>query len=418
MTNRAGCAKHILRMGACSIEKLTQLSRGAVFDLTCADESPDPAALRDLTGFPHEILEHKPRNFPGVSNVNNCGRPMPVLKILQTSHCQFNCTYCAFRKDCDRPRETLTPDELAGTTATMAQTGIIEGLFLSSGIDSKVHDSMSRMIDTARILREKYVFPGYIHLKILPGTSVDLIEAAGQYADRLSINMEAPTESALKDIAPNKGIEKSILKQMQWIETLRRQGKISKRVGQVTQFVVGGSDDPGANDRALVTAADYLYRELDFRRIYYSSFNPVLGTPLEGREPENPRRSHRLYQADFLLKQYGWNPDDIIFDNNGRLDLEIDPKEKWASLHPENFPVELTTADPSVLLRVPGIGPVISKRILQARMEGRLKSVEDLLSLGRVPRKTLSWILVNGKTSEPSAPIVRGWDSPQLRLVF
>jgi predicted DNA-binding helix-hairpin-helix protein len=300
----------------------------------------------------------------------------------------------------------------------MARSGLIEGLFLSSGIGSSIRETMTRMIDTARILRERYLFEGYLHLKILPGASIDLIEAAGQFADRLSVNMEAPTESALRDIAPNKGIESSIIKQMQWVETLRRIGRIPKRVGQVTQFVVGGSDDPGANDRALVVAANYLYRELDFRRIYYSPFNPVIGTPLEGRPPENPVRSHRLYQADFLIKQYGWTPDDIIFDRDGRLDLEIDPKEKWAWAHPEIFPVEITTADLPLLLKVPGIGPVTSMRILKARTEGRLRCTDDLLALGQVPRKSLKWVLTNGKLGEIAQPVVRGWDSPQLKLPY
>jgi len=405
-------------MGSCGTDKISRLGAGAVFDLTCADESPDTVALSELTGFPHEITEVKRKRVPGVSHVKNCGRSMPVLKILQTSHCRFNCLYCAFRKDCDRPRDTIPPDELAGTTVSMAKAGLIEGLFLSSGIGSSVPDTMSRMIDTVRILREKYLFDGYIHLKILPGSSIDLIEAGGKYADRLSINMEAPTESALKDIAPNKGIQSAIIKQMQWIETLKRTGKIEKRVSQTTQFVVGGSDDPGANDRALVVAANYLYRELNFGRVYYSAFNPVIGTPLENRHPENPLRSHRLYQADFLLKQYGWSADDIVFDENGRLDLEIDPKEKWANENAAIFPIEVTTAEPSLLLKIPGIGPVTMKRIIEARSEGRLRNPDSLSTLENFPRKALRWILVNGKSGEIGSPVVRGWDSPQLKFEF
>ncbi len=404
-------------MTACGLDKLAQLSKGALFDVTCADEKPDPFDLIELTGFPHEQQpEPRPDKIPGVAHVNNCGRRMPVLKILQTSHCQFNCRYCAFRKDCDTPRESLAPDELAATVTTMVRGGIVEGLFLSSGIGPDVCETMTQMIDTARILREKHLFGGYIHLKILPGAPIDLIEAAGQVADRLSINMEAPSETALKEISPNKSIKANILKRMQWIETLRRSGKIPRRVGQVTQFVVGGSDDPGENDRALVVASDYLYRELDFRRVYYSTFKPVIGTPLEGRPPENPLRSHRLYQADFLLKQYGFRPDELVFSEAGRLDLETDPKEKWASAHPELFPMEITSVDPSQLLRIPGIGPVTSRRILQARVEGRMQSSDDLLALGRIPRKALKWVVINGKPGEHSAPIVQGWDSPQLKL--
>lgn len=343
---------------------------------------------------------------------------MPVLKVLQTSHCQFNCKYCAFRKDSDRQRETLTPDELASTTIKMVDAGIVEGLFLSSGIGENIRSTMTQIVDTARIIREKYLFDGYIHLKILPGSSIDLIEAAGQYADRLSINMEAPSETALKNIAPNKTIQNSILKQMQWIETLRRKGKIPKRVGQVTQFVVGGSDDPGENDRALVTAAEYLYRELKFRRVYYSTFNPVMGTPLQDRAPENPKRSHRLYQADRLLAEYGFKPDEFLYNNEGRLDLDIDPKESWANAHPEIFPVEITRAEKSQLLRIPGIGPTFAKRIMESRYSGGLGSVDDFKKIGRVPEKALKYILVKGKPGVREKTQVRGFSEKQLELPF
>ena len=407
----------MLRMSPCSASKLTHLAQAALFDVTCADEKPGPSEVRAHAGL-EAAIHPKTDKPPGVAYVNSCGRPMPILKILQTSHCQFNCRYCAFRKDADRPRDALASDELARLTVTMASRGLIEGLFLSSGIGATVRETMTRIVDSARILREKYRFRGYIHLKVLPGASLDLIEAAGRYADRLSINLEAPSETALREIAPNKQIKSNILKRMQWIETLRRTGRIPSRVGQVTQFVVGGSDDPTENDRALITVADYLYRELDFRRIYYSAFQPVPGTPLEDRPPENPLRQHRLYQADFLLSRYGFRPDDLIFDEAGRLSLELDPKEAWARAHPEFFPVDIKTADSSALLRVPGIGPILTKRILQARAERRLKSSDDLLKLGPVPRKALEFVLINGKRPEGGRVQERGWETPQLRLPF
>jgi predicted DNA-binding helix-hairpin-helix protein len=400
LTNTINYAKQILRMSGCNTDKLTHLAKGALFDITCADEKPDPSEIRSLSGMaadPSVDQSVGSSRIPGISHVTGCGRPMPILKVLQTSHCEFNCNYCSFRRDNDRSRDSMTPTELADTTVKMNRAGLIEGIFLSSGIGSNVRETMTRIVDTGRILREKYGFGGYIHLKILPGSPMDLVEAAGQYADRLSINLEAPSESALRDIAPNKSIKANILKRMQWIETLRRQGKIPKRVGQVTQFVVGGSDDPGANDRALVMVANYLYKELDFRRIYYSSFNPIMGTPLENRAPENPRRSVRLYQADFLMSKYGFRPDDFVYDDAGRLDLEVDPKETWAKSHPETFPIEVTTADVSLLMRVPGIGPTLAKRIVKTRSVGQLKTVDDYLGLGQVARKSLNYILVNGR---------------------
>ncbi len=388
-------------MGASRIDKVQHLTQGAVFDLTCPDEKPNPALIAAVKGLSashdQKLYADADGSVPGVSYVNSCGRLMPILKILQTSHCEFNCKYCAFRKDRDRPRDSMSPEEIALTTMQMARLGLIEGLFLSSGIGGKVSEVMTKIVDSARILREKYLYPGYIHLKILPGTSIDLIEAAGQYADRLSINMEAPSESALQAIAPNKGIRTNIIKQMQWIETLRRQGRIPMRVGQTSQFVVGGTDDPGATDRALITAADYLYNELKLRRIYYSAFEPIPNTPLEDRKPENPKRSHRLYQADRLVALYGFKSDDLVFDPTGRLDPDIDPKEAWANAHPELFPIDIVRCEPTELLKIPGIGPVMAKRILQARAECRLKTVDDYLNLGRVARKSLEYVLVNGR---------------------
>jgi predicted DNA-binding helix-hairpin-helix protein len=406
-------------MALSKLEKIEHLSLGAVFDLTCSQEQPNPTELDSfIRGTQGSCIQRESGKIPGVSNVNNCGRTMPVLKVLQTSHCKFNCKYCSFRQQNDRPREYLTPFEIAQVTAEMTRSGLIEGIFLSSGIGDNVRRTMTDIVDTAHILREKYLYTGYMHLKILPGASIDLIEAAGQYADRLSINMEAPTESTLREIAPNKSIKANILKQMQAIETLRRQGKINRRVGQTTQFVVGSSDDPGANDRALVTAAEYFYRELNFRRIYYSAFNPVPGTPLAGRPPENPRRSHRLYQADRLVALYGFQLDDFIFNDDGKLDLETDPKEAWAKQHPELFPIDITKADPSQLIRIPGIGPITARKICQARADGRLKSPDDFKKIGRIIDKSLDYILINGRTGRLAPVRVAGSKTEQIELPF
>ena len=396
------------------LDKFDLLSSGAIFDVTCAE---DPAhrltredILRNLRIDDMDVFKLKtsrPISMPGVSQVTSCGRKMPVLKILQTSHCTYNCKYCAFRKDSDScHRETLEPFELAHITNEMTNTRIIEGLFLSSGIGKNARTTMTNMVDTVRILREKYMYLGYIHLKILPGTSVDLIEAAGQYADRLSINMEAPSETALKAIAPNKNIKETILKQMQWIETLRRKRLIPRKVGQTTQFVVGGSDDPTENDLALLTVAGYLYDQLDFRRIFYSPFNPVPGTPLEGRSPENPKRSFRLYQADFLLSKYNFKPDDFTFDETGRLPLDRDPKEAWAESHPEIFPLDIMRAEPDQIMRVPGIGPLTAKRILQGRVDGSLRSVEDFRKMARMQKKSFEYVMVNGKAASEKQIVV------------
>jgi len=385
------------------LDKFDLLASGAIFDVTCAE---DPAhrltredILRNLRIDNMDVFKLKtsrPISMPGVSQVTSCGRKMPVLKILQTSHCTYNCKYCAFRKDSDScHRETLEPFELA-----------------------RITNEMTNMVDTVRILRERYVYLGYIHLKILPGTSVDLIEAAGQYADRLSVNMEAPSETALKAIAPNKTIKDTVLKQMQWIETLRRKRLIPRKVGQTTQFVVGGSDDPTENDRALLTVAGYLYDQLDFRRIFYSPFNPVPGTPLEGRNPENPKRSFRLYQAGFLLSKYNFKPDDFTFDETGRLPLDRDPKEAWAEAHPEIFPLDIMRAEPDQIMRVPGIGPLTAKRILQGRVDGSLRSVEDFRKMARMQKKAFKYVMVNGKAASEKQIVVGVLKPEQMELNY
>jgi len=412
-------------MAAC-IDKLDRLSRGAIFDVTCAEDPAHRLTKEDIVrnlridnNDVYRLKTSQPISMPGVSSVTSCGRSMPVLKILQTSHCTYNCNYCAFRKDSDScSRESLEPFELAQITNDMTNTQIIEGLFLSSGIGNNVRTSMTKMVDTVRILREKFLYLGYIHMKILPGVSIDLIEAAGRYADRLSVNMEAPSESALRKIAPNKSIKNTVLKQMQWIETLRRKHVIPRRVGQTTQFVVGGSSDPGENDRALLTVAGYLYDQLDFRRIFYSPFNPVPGTPLENRSPENPKRSHRLYQADFLLSKYNFKPDEFSFDESGRLDLEKDPKESWADNHPEFFPLDIMRAEPDQILRVPGIGPLTAKKILQSRFDGSLRTVDDFKKMVRLQKKALRYVLVNGKKAAESPIIVSVKKAEQIELPF
>lgn len=402
-------------MARCDPDIISRLGRAALFDVTCSDEKIDPADLAIFSGL-NKDAESNSSNHPEITHVNTCGRRMPILKVLLTTHCEYNCLYCGFRRDIDRPRESITSSELAETTINLSRAGKIEGIFLSSGIGGSVRKVMTSIVDTGRILREKYQYSGYIHLKILPGSPLDLIEAAGKYADRLSINMEAPSESALRDIAPNKSIRSNILERMQWIEILRRQGKIPRHVGQVTQFVVGGTDDYGASDRSLVTVAEYLYRELNFRRIYYSPFHPVRNTPLEGRQPEDPRRTLRLYQADKLIALYGFKPDELIYNQDGKLDLETDPKLAWAQMHPELFPIEITRADYSVLIRVPGIGQVLAKRILKARSEGQLKSFDDLLKLGRIPLRSMEYILINGKKPQKELAFFNVADSSQLVL--
>lgn len=319
------------------------------------------------------------------------GRPMPVLKTLQSSVCNMNCLYCATRRDRDVRRRTLSPSELASLFHELLSHGLIEGIFLSSGIVGDSDRTMERMAETARIIRKRYGFRGYIHLKIMPGASDAAIEDAISLATRVSVNIEAPNQTRLSKIAPEKDFHLSV-------ETMRRTRRLitesGLRVSQTTQLVVGAS---GETDREILDSIGRLYEELKISRTYFSGFRPVPDTPLDGLPPANPKRIARLYQADFLIRRYSFRTDEIPLDENGNLPLDIDPKMKWALSHPEIFPVEVNTADKELLLRVPGIGPRTADRILEMRKGGKIKDLEVLKRLGAWIQRASGFITIDGK---------------------
>lgn len=338
------------------------------------------------------------------------GKVVMLLKILQDNACLFDCAYCGIRASQNNPHVSIAPEELAAFFTDLLNKKMVTGLFLSSGISGSPNRAMQRMLDTVEILREGYQFKGYIHLKIMPGSSFEYVEQAVRLADRVSLNLEAPTPERLARIADKKIFHAALMQPMRWVKALADRGLVAP-AGMTTQFVVGAADEP---DRELLTATQTLYREVDLRRAYYSAFSPVAGTPLEEHAPTPPRREHRLYQADFLMRQYGFVADELVYRSDGNLPGGGDPKLIWARFHPERYPIEVNTASRADLLRIPGIGPLSAERILTMRRNRHvLRSASDLRSIGAVSNRALPFVLLDGRRPAPDLPPPRPVDGDE-----
>jgi predicted DNA-binding helix-hairpin-helix protein len=324
------------------------------------------------------------------------GKRIALLKTLFTSACERDCAYCAFRQGRDFRRATYTPDELARFFTQLHQRSIAEGIFLSSGVAGGGPRTQDRLIATAELLRRRYGFRGYIHLKVMPGAERGQILAAMRLADRVSVNLEAPNTERLARLAPRKAFAEELLQRLRWIEEIRREMPPSERgrwPSSTTQFVVGAADE---SDVELLTTTEFLHQQVGLARAYFSGFAPVPDTPLEHHPPTPPLREHRLYQSSFLLRDYGFTVEELPFDAGGNLPLESDPKLAWARRHLTHAPVEVNTADRRDLLRVPGIGPVGVDKLLRERRHGRLRDLRDLRKLGIVAQRTAPFILLDG----------------------
>ncbi len=317
---------------------------------------------------------------------------IPILKVMQTTMCDKNCLYCAFRRDRDEtPRLYIPPDQLARSFMELYRRGRVKGLFLSSGIFGHPEFIMEKMIDTVKILREKYHFNGYVHLKIMPGVSLQTVEEAVKVADRVSINIETSKEERLKRIAKGKSILQDILPKIEAVDKLIRE---YKGKSQITQMMVGVD---GEKDEEILKVVNFLHKRYRLSRIYFSAFFPIKGTPLENKQAENPLREYRLYQAEFLIRDYGFSLEDFskVF-VDGNLPLNMDPKEAWALANRELFPVEINKADYHLLLRVPGIGKRSAEEIISRRKVKRLSSLEDLKGIRNL-KKILKYITIDGR---------------------
>jgi predicted DNA-binding helix-hairpin-helix protein len=329
------------------------------------------------------------------------GKRISLLKSQLSTICEQNCYYCPFRSGRDFQRATFKPEEFAKIFISLFQARIAEGIFLSSGIMNNGIFTQDQLIDTADILRNKLSYRGYIHLKIMPGAEYGQVERAMQLADRVSINLEAPTAERLKNLAPRKQFIEELMQPLKWIQEIRSTqpphiGWNGHWPSSVTQFVVSAV---GETDLELMITTEYLYKELNLKRAYYSSFNPIIDTPLENNPPGSPIREHRLYEASFLLRDYGFDMEELPFDPTGHLPLDVDPKYAWARQNLLEHPVEINKADKNLLLRIPGVGPKIANSILEARAKIKFSHPEDLPSFGINLQRAAPFILINGKST-------------------
>ena len=303
----------------------------------------------------------------------------PLLKSMMTTACERNCFYCPFRAGhSGTKRLSISPDEMAKAFDTMQASGKVDGLFLSSGIIKGGVTTQDKIIDTVEIIRKKYAYKGYIHLKIMPGADDEQIRRSMQLADRISINLEGATSERLALLAPKKDFTGELLKAVQTAHRIKAQDK-SAKASIVTQFVVGAVGD---TDLELLSLSERLYRQLGLARAYYSAFSPVMGTPFENLPKVAAIRERRLYQASFLLRDYAWELEDLPFINMGNLREDVDPKLAWAELHLRHSPIDVMTADRTQLLRLPNIGPKTADAIIKARKLSNLRDFGQLARLG------------------------------------
>ncbi|MBH1461706.1 putative DNA modification/repair radical SAM protein [Stenotrophomonas maltophilia] len=390
-----------------TIRKLAILADAAKYDASCASSGSGKRDSRASGGI------GSTEGMGICHSYTPDGRCVSLLKILLTNFCVYDCAYCVNRVSSNVPRARFSVDEVVALTLDFYKRNYIEGLFLSSGIIRNADYTMEQMVEVARQLREEHRYAGYIHLKTIPEASPELLASAGRYADRLSINVELPTEAGLSALAPEKTVQsiRGAMGELRWrIEEAKEARKapavvapVSTRsarprpprfapAGQSTQMIVGAD---GANDRQILASADALYGNYRMRRVYYSAFSPIPDASRQlPLQPPPLQREHRLYQADWLLRFYGYGVDEITDTTQaGMLDLDIDPKMAWAIRHPERFPVDLNRAPKEMLLRVPGLGVRNVKRVLMARRHARLR-VADVARLKAPMSKLLPFVLL------------------------
>ena len=317
-------------------------------------------------------------DIPGVYHAKVGGNHVcRLFKVLQSNVCKNNCSYCAFRKDRDCNRVSATAEEMARAFDSAYSRRLVEGLFLSSGIVKDADTTMSKMIDTAFLLRRNYAYKGYLHLKIMPGASKGAIEKAALLANRLSLNIESPTQESLSNLSGDKDLKKGFYYTLSLIkQELKRLYFMGKKAPSLTtQFVVGAGEE---NDKEIIKSTFFLYKNFGLKRVFYSAFRSVERTPLENKTAVSMAREHRLYQADFLMRFYRFFPWQIPLDQAGFLSEVADPKLLWAKQNANCFPINLNLASYWDLLKIPGIGPTSAKKIIELRKGKRINSFDSL----------------------------------------
>ena len=382
------------------MEKLKILSDAAKYDVACT--SSGVTKVNQGSGIGNAMESGICHSFSAD------GRCISLLKILFTNECIYNCKYCINRASNDLVRTSFTPEEVCELVLGFYRRNYIEGLFLSSGILKSPDYTMELICRTLKMLREDHGFHGYIHVKAIPGADERLIELAGFYADRMSVNLELPTAESLKALAPNKS-RKAILRPMRQVQLRREENKNELMLyrgaprfvpaGQSTQMIIGATRE---SDLEIVSVAESLYQKFDLKRVFYSAFVNVNQDKLLPATLDGPPllREHRLYQADWLLRFYEFEARELLDEKHPNFNIYFDPKCDWALRHLENFPVEINTADYHMLLRVPGIGNKSALRIVKARRMGTL-DFTDLKRIGVVLKRAIYFITCKGKQMYP-----------------
>ncbi|MBY0541806.1 MAG: putative DNA modification/repair radical SAM protein [Sphingobacteriaceae bacterium] len=353
-------------------EKLNILADAAKYDVSCSSSGSDRKNSNKGVGNGH---------ISGICHTyTEDGRCVSLLKILLTNHCIFDCAYCVSRKSNDIQRAAFTVNEVVELTMNFYRRNYIEGLFLSSGIFKNADFTMERLLQVVKKLRLEEKYNGYIHLKTIPGASDELIKEAGLYVDRMSINLEMPTERGLKLLAPEKS-HKDVIKPLDFVQKQIVQFKDEKKLikstpkfvpaGQSTQMVIGATPE---TDKEIMHTAAAFYKNFSLKRVYYSGYIPISNDtrmPILGTKPPL-LRENRLYQTDWLMRFYGFNVNELLNDANPNLDVDIDPKLSWALRNLHHFPIDINTASYQMMMRVPGIGVGSAQKIVQARRFGKL----------------------------------------------
>lgn len=375
-------------------EKLEILADAAKYDVSCSSSGSNRKNKNNglgngsMGGICHSWSED--------------GRCISLLKILMTNNCIYNCEYCVNRRENDRVRATFSPEEIANITMNFYRRNYIEGLFLSSGVIKNPDYTMERLVRVAELLRNKYKFNGYIHMKAIPGASEDLISHMGLLVDRMSINIELPTKKSLALLAPEKRIG-DIVRPMASVKNEMMVYGADRKIfahtpkflpaGQTTQMIIGAG---GESDLDIIKTSEKLYNSYSLKRIYYSGFIPVVKSKyIQGIDKTPLLREHRLYQADFLMRGYNFKANDLLDKQNDNLDLSIDPKTNWAINNIERFPIEINKASYSQLMKVPGFGRTYASRIIEARKFRKL-TYDSLKAMKISTKRAQHFILVNG----------------------
>jgi predicted DNA-binding helix-hairpin-helix protein len=382
-----------------ALDTLVELS--GQMDLEHGEEAREKPACFTPKARPSFNDKEKRAAFVYPAQLPN-GKQIKLLKTLLSSACERDCYYCPFRAGRDFRRATFKPQEFAELFMKLNQAGAAEGIFLSSGIAAGGANTQNRILDTAEILRHKLGYKGYMHLKIMPGAEKGQVQRLMQLADRVSINLEAPTTERLARLAPGKTFIEELFRPLKWVEEIRRtqpahKGWNGRWPSTVTQFVAGGSDE---TDLELLTTTHWLMKNVRLTRAYFSAFHPIRDTPMENKPAVDPLREHRLYQASFLLRDYGFDLEEMPFTRDGNLPLPTDPKLAWAEQNLKEKPLEINKAPRHELLRIPGIGPKSVDEILKARRTRKFRDLTALRNMGIIVARAAPFLLLDGRRAE------------------